>query len=60
MEVTCPWCHSAAETGVHVMFLCEFAKTMWCAVGLDKLVHCTEHKNLKMVFERVFSQGSRE
>lgn len=60
VEPTCPWCHSAAETGVHVMFLCDFAQSLWRAVGLDTLVHCNENENPKLVLERVFNQGSKE
>ncbi|XP_074354593.1 uncharacterized protein LOC141693395 [Apium graveolens] len=60
VEPTCSWCHSAAETGVHIMFLCDFAHTLWRAEGLYALLHCNEYENPKMVFDRVFNQGSKE
>ena len=45
-----------------VYMLCIYAnsKTMWRAVGLDKLVSCVEQENPKVVVERVFKQDSRE
>lgn len=60
IEVTCPQCHSAAETGVHVMFLCDFARTVWRAEELDTLVSCVENENPKIVLECMFDQGSKE
>lgn len=60
IEIVCPWCHSEAETGVHVMFLCDFAKTVWLIVGMAQLVHCFPHETPSAVLERVFEQGTKE
>ncbi|XP_074326483.1 uncharacterized protein LOC141664429 [Apium graveolens] len=57
---TCPWCHSAVETNLHAIFLCDFVLTMWHVVGLQSLVQCTEHETPKEVFDRVFHQGSKD
>ena len=56
----CPWCHAAAETNLHAIFLCDFALTMWRTVGLQSLVHCTDQEAPKEIFDRVFQQGSKD
>lgn len=37
----CAWCHSADESTEHVLFECEFAKTVWENTGLQKIVQGT-------------------
>lgn len=60
IEVACLWCHCETETCIHVMFLCGFAKTMWRTMGLDKLVHCESYVTPKLIFERMFKQGTKK
>lgn len=55
----CPRCHREAETGVHVMFLCDFAKTVWTTAGLSQRVNCSSYENPGVVFERVFEQCTK-
>lgn len=56
----CPWCHNHVENDIHVMFLCNFAKTVWRMVGLDQLVSCFQNETPIDIFERVFEQGTKD
>ena len=60
IEVGCPWCHREAETGIHVMFLCDFAKIVWLIVGMAKLANCFPYETPSAVLERVLEQGTKE
>lgn len=46
---SCPWCHREAETSVHVIFLCDFAKTVWLTVGMAQLVNCFAYETSSAV-----------
>lgn len=60
VEAACPWCHREVETGVHVMFLCDFARTLWLSTGLSQLVNCLASETPGVVLDRVFEQCTRE
>lgn len=60
LNVRCQWCHSDVETDVHVMFLCDFAKTVWLSSGVSQLVQCTISELPCQIFTRVFEQGTRD
>lgn len=46
INTRCPWCHNAEETDVHVLFSCEFAKTVWYTVGLSQVVQTIQNESV--------------
>lgn len=60
VEVTCSWCQTREENGVHVLFDCIFAREVWNAVGLSNLIQYTPGDNVFDVFLRIFDQCSRD
>ncbi|XP_074328096.1 uncharacterized protein LOC141666009 [Apium graveolens] len=60
IDVRCPWCHSEIEIDVHVMFLCNFAKTVWLTSGVSHLVECTTSDLPFQILTRVFENGTRD
>ncbi|XP_017217366.2 uncharacterized protein LOC108194940 [Daucus carota subsp. sativus] len=60
IEAGCPWCHREAETSVHVMFLCDFAKTVWLTAGMAHLVNCFSYETPSAVLQKVFEQGTKD
>lgn len=34
VDKICPWCHQEDETDIHVLFECNFARSMWLCFGL--------------------------
>lgn len=56
----CQWCRSHVETDTHITFLCNFAKTVWCMVGMDHVVSCLPNETPTAIFERLFEQSSKE
>lgn len=59
IDTRCPWCHSAEETDVHALFLCEFAKTVWYAVGLSQIVQTIQTETAFRGMVKVFEMCSR-
>ena len=60
IDVRCPWCHSEIETDVHIMFLCDFARTVWLTTRVNHLVQCTMNESPCQIFTRAFENGTRE
>ncbi|XP_074347412.1 uncharacterized protein LOC141686266 [Apium graveolens] len=56
----CPWRWSAAETDNHVLFNCDFARTVWNMAGLQQVVQTEMHNTSFEVFLRVFEVCTRE
>lgn len=56
----CPWCHNALETDVHVLFTCEFAKTVWYTAGLSQVFQSVQYSTAASVFQTVFQICNRE
>lgn len=56
----CPWCHSLAETDVHVIFSCDFARTVWQNTGLLQLIQSALSDTACEMFTKIFENGSRE
>ncbi|XP_074347700.1 uncharacterized protein LOC141686575 [Apium graveolens] len=52
----CPWCWSAAETDNHVLFNCDFARTVWSMAGLQQVVRTEMHNTAFEVFLRLFER----
>lgn len=60
IETSCPWCHGEAETDVHVMFLCDFAKSVWQTTGAQYLIQCSTQETAYNSFTRVCQQYTKE
>lgn len=56
----CPWCRSTAETDAHVIFSCDFARTVWNMAGLIQVVQVQPDDTAFTVFNRMFAAGNRE
>lgn len=35
VNTSCPWCHKDNESDAHVLFECDFAKTVWAMTGIQ-------------------------
>lgn len=56
IEAVCPWCRSVMENDVHVLFECDFARTMWQTSGMHDLVEVMPDDTALSVFSRCFSR----
>ncbi|XP_074327720.1 uncharacterized protein LOC141665634 [Apium graveolens] len=56
----CPWCHRDVETDLHVMFLCDFAKTVCSTTGMSHLVACSPYETPGTIFERIFKLATKD
>lgn len=60
MNILCPWCHSENETDMHVLFECDFARTVWSLAGMSSIVQQLITDSAGMVIRHVFNNCSRE
>ena len=60
IATACSWCHAYEENGIHVLFECSFARAVWDAVGLERLIQYTPTKNVLDVFIKIFDQCTRD
>ncbi|KAL8119749.1 hypothetical protein AgCh_017015 [Apium graveolens] len=56
----CPWCWSSTETDMHVLFSCNFARTVWSMAGFQQVVHILPQDTVFTVFLKVFEACNRE
>lgn len=56
----CPWCRSGVETDTHVLFTCDFARTMWLSAGLQNIIHVSLSDTAFMVLERILHTCTRD
>lgn len=56
----CPWCKSASETDIHVLFLCTFAQTVWSLTWLRQVLQISPGETSLMIFIRVFGNYKKE
>lgn len=54
IDVRCPWCHSDVKTDNHVLFSCDFTKTVWLNVGMHVFVQTLIQETAFMVISRTF------
>lgn len=59
IDILCPWCHSVLETDNHVLFSCDFAKTVWLTAGMASLVQNLTHETAFLVLNWAFSVCTR-
>lgn len=60
MNVRCPWCHAGDEDDVHVLFSCEFAKSVWATSGVNDIIQVLPGEKVFDILQRIFSAGTRE
>lgn len=56
----CPWCWSVSETNNHVLFVCDFARTVWSMAGLLQAVRIIPHNTAFGVFDKLFGRYNKE
>lgn len=56
----CVWYHSAEESDVHVLFGCDFTKTVWVNSGLQNHVLVLPNESAFDVLLRVFHACTRD
>ncbi|XP_074347005.1 uncharacterized protein LOC141685825 [Apium graveolens] len=60
IDLLCPQCHLRPETPVHVLFMCSFAKELWCKVGLQDVIQVDESATILQILGQAFRKCSRE
>lgn len=60
IDARCPWCHSAIENDTHVLFLCDFTKTVWCHAGMDRFVQSSSQDATFVVLQRAFDVCTKD
>lgn len=56
----CVWCHGHAETPIHTLFTCNFAKKLWGHVGIQKIIPLYENVTVLEVMNGAFKTCSRD
>lgn len=60
IDVGCPWCHESVKNDVHVLFLCDFAKTIWMTAGLNEFIQRSLNDTALRVIKNVFARCPKE
>lgn len=55
VDARCPWCHADVETDVHVLFSCDFSRTVWFKAGLQHLVQVNLHDTAFLTIKNLFA-----
>lgn len=56
----CPWCQHAVETDTHVLFTCDFARTVWYSAGMQVVMQVSPHDTAFMILVRLFETCTKE
>ncbi|KAL8106740.1 hypothetical protein AgCh_023486 [Apium graveolens] len=56
----CPWCRHSSETDSHVLFTCDFARSVWYSAGLQHIIQASPQETAAMIFLRIFEHCNRE
>lgn len=56
----CPWCRREVETDAHVLFACDFARSVWFSAGLQHIVQFSQSEPAFMVIRRIFEACTKE
>lgn len=54
IDKNCPWCHQTEETDTHLLFDCNFARSMWLCFGLKDDVQVGSGETVLNVLQRAF------
>lgn len=60
ISILCPWCHTETETDVHVLFSCDFAKTVWSMAGMMSLIQYSEQESSGTMIKKMLEKCSRD
>ncbi|XP_074352980.1 uncharacterized protein LOC141692140 [Apium graveolens] len=60
IDIMCPWCHSEAETDGHVLFSCDFVRTVWAIAGMGQVLQCPSYESAGIIIRRAFDTFSKE
>lgn len=60
VDVICPWCHGGLETNGHVLFECDFAKTVWRSSEVKDLIQFVPGDTVFDVINCCFSACTRD
>lgn len=56
----CPWCRNEIETDTHVLFTCDFARSVWYSAGLQQRVQALGQEAAFTIFLRIFETCTQE
>lgn len=60
VNVVCPWCYMDSESDVHILFECDFARTVWAMTGLQDYVLRRVNESCFDILVRVFQVVTRD
>lgn len=60
VEYGCPSCRNEAESDLHVLFDCDFAKTVWALSGLQRQVERVQTESCFELLVRLFQTVTRD
>lgn len=60
VNLSCPWCHSGQETDGHVLFGCDFARTVWLSTGLQHLLQLDVADTAATIIMKIFETATRD
>lgn len=60
VNTRCPWCFMNTENDTHILFGCEFARTVWSTTTLYNHTRSIQNESCHDVFIRVFQTLNRE
>lgn len=60
IEASCPWCHDGLKNDVHVLFLCNFTKTVRIITGLNELSQLSLNDTTLGVIASVFARCTKK
>ncbi|XP_074378628.1 uncharacterized protein LOC141720172 [Apium graveolens] len=59
-SVQCPWCRSGIETDTHVLFTCNFARTVWNMTGVQQVLRLLPQEPAFRNLLESFATATRE
>ncbi|XP_074378029.1 uncharacterized protein LOC141719551 [Apium graveolens] len=60
LSAQCPWYYNEVKYDTHVLFTCDFARTVWFSFGIQQLVQVWPNDTAAMVIMRSFEGCNRE
>lgn len=60
VNAQCPWCHRGIEDDVHVLFSCDFARTVWLSAGLPIVNQMGVCDTAFEIIFKIFEQCTKE
>lgn len=56
----CPWCRNEIETDKHVLFTCNFARSVWYSAGLQHVIQGSGLESAAMILLCLFEVCNRD